>query len=113
MTCARAPSFDWIAESPIPLPPPEQFRFRSLAEMLGRVNDDAEWDRLILVGPVGDRDAALTLADLAAEAGRAARWCADAGIGPGDSVALLRLPGTSEVPLAARLLGLMAHGVRV
>jgi acyl-coenzyme A synthetase/AMP-(fatty) acid ligase len=67
----------------------------------------------VLVGATESEHLDVTMADLRVAALRAVTWCRQTGLGPGDSVTLVRLPRTSEVPLAVASLALMAAGIRV
>jgi acyl-coenzyme A synthetase/AMP-(fatty) acid ligase len=106
------PSFDWLLRSPIDLRPREQFRFATFAVML--VSEDPEEDsRPLLIGADQNGPLELTLADLRRAAARASCWLNEQGYLPGDSVLLVRLPHSSEVPLAAAVIALMSCGIRV
>ncbi len=104
--------FDWVLRSPLELPPPGQWRYATLAAML-RSQDPDEDQRPLLVGADHTGPLELSLADLRRVAGRAGAWCAEHGFAVGDSLLLARLPDTSEVPLAAAVVALMSHGLRV
>src|SRR5439155_26744369 len=58
------PDFDLVLRSPLELPPFSAFRFRSLAELLSAAGSPDEPDRPVIVGPVGDAERVVTLADL-------------------------------------------------
>lgn len=91
-----------------PLPPLDSWRARTFAELLSGADSRPA---LIGSGPWGD--VVLTRADLARYAAAADAWRQDAGYAVGDSVILVRLPGTDEARLAAALVGLLAAGLRV
>jgi acyl-coenzyme A synthetase/AMP-(fatty) acid ligase len=104
--------FDWFLRSPLDVPRREQFRFPTFAAML--TSDDPEEDnRPLLIGADQQGPLELTLADLRLTAKRAGQWCRAHNYLPGDSVLILRLPHSSEVPLAAAVIALMNHGIRV
>ncbi len=100
-------SFDHVVHAALDLPPP---RFRSLAELLFADGDPAA---VVLVGPVGHREVRVTLGDLRRAAHRAGAWVREAGLAAGDTVVLLRLPRTPEIPLAVAFLALAVQGLRV
>lgn len=75
--------------------------------------DPEEDGRPVLVGAEDRGALVVTLADLRGVAGRADRWRTEQGYAPGDSILLLRLPYSSEVPLAAAAVALMSRGLRV
>lgn len=109
-----APSndFDWLIRSSLELPPREQWRFLSFEAMLLELDPERDGRPLLFgadhAGPLG-----LSLADLRRTALRADQWCRQHRIAPGDSLLLVRLPYSSEVPLAAASLALMRLGLRV
>lgn len=104
--------FDWIRSSALELPPREQWRFASLRAMLA-LGDDEQDSRPLLLG--ADRTGALdlSLADLRRVAARADQWRRRQGYRRGDSLLLIRLPYSSEAPLAAAAVALMSLGLRV
>jgi acyl-coenzyme A synthetase/AMP-(fatty) acid ligase len=104
--------FDWLRRSPLDLSPREQFRFATFAAML-TADDPDEDSRPLLIGADHSGPLGLTLADLRRAATRACQWCNEQGYVAGDSVLLVRLPHSSEVPLAAAVIALMSCGLRV
>jgi len=105
--------FDWILRCPTPLPPVEEYRYGSLWEMLFAETDEPADELTLLVGATDSAPLRVTLANLRVAAIHARRWCRQEGFHPGDTLSLVRLPRTSEVPLAVALIALMAGGVRV
>jgi acetylornithine/succinyldiaminopimelate/putrescine aminotransferase/predicted amino acid dehydrogenase/acyl-coenzyme A synthetase/AMP-(fatty) acid ligase len=105
--------FDLVLRSPTELPEFNEYRFRSIAELVSTHHAPTEADRPVIVGPVGDAERVVVLADLHRAAAAAAGWARRYGFVAGDSVLLIRLPLTSEVPGAVALFGLMAAGLRV
>ncbi|MAE70287.1 MAG: hypothetical protein CME06_07430, partial [Gemmatimonadetes bacterium] len=103
---------DLILDSTIAAPsaPP---RFATISELLDTPEPEEIATRPLLSGEIDDLDRSFDLPALRAIAGRTRVWLAEHHLGPGDTVALLRLPDASELPLAALLLGLLACGVRV
>jgi acyl-coenzyme A synthetase/AMP-(fatty) acid ligase len=105
--------FDWAVRSPVELPPPKQYRYRSIWEMLFRDDEIPADQQIVLVGATESEPLEVTMADLRVAAARAGKWCRQKGLEPGDSVTLVRFPRTSEVPLAVASIALMATGIRV
>jgi acyl-coenzyme A synthetase/AMP-(fatty) acid ligase len=104
--------FDWLLRSPLELPPLERWRFATLGAMLE--TDDAEQDRRpLLIGADRTGPLDITLADLRQAARRADEWRRRHAFAPSDSLLLVRLPHTSEAPLAAAVVALMSLGLRV
>jgi len=103
---------DWVLRSPIELPGWQRYRYRSIWEMLFSADAESA-DRTILMGAADSGPIDVRLADLQVAAIRARRWCLETGLRAGDTLTLVRLPRTSEVPLAAAMLALMASGIRV
>ena len=75
--------------------------------------DPEEDSRPLLIGADHTGPLEITLADLRLAAERAERWCSQQRFTAGDSVVLVRLPYSSEVPLAAAAIALMSCGIRV
>ena len=105
--------FDWILHCPTRLPPVEEYRYGSLWEMLFAETDESANELPVLVGATESGPLRVTLADLRAAAVHARRWCRRTGLHPGDTLSAVRLPRTSEVPLAVALIALTAVGIRV
>jgi acyl-coenzyme A synthetase/AMP-(fatty) acid ligase len=109
---ASAPSFDWLLRSPVELRSRERFRFATFAAML-QTSDPEQGSRPLLIGADHTGPLELTLADLRRAYARANQWCNEQRFSPGDSVLLVRLPHSSEVPLAAAVIALLSVGIRV
>ena len=105
--------FDWVRDSPFPVPEWDKFRFQSLREMLFDVADESECDRPVLVGVVGGQTVVVKLSDLQTAARHAAEWCAGQKITAGERIAILRLPYASELLIAVNAIALMANGISV
>jgi acyl-coenzyme A synthetase/AMP-(fatty) acid ligase len=105
--------FDLILRSPIPLPPVEEYRYGSFWEMLFSATDEPADELAVLVGATESGPLRVTLADLRIAAIHARQWCDRTGLQRGDTLLAVRLPRTSEVPLAVALIALMAAGIRV
>jgi acyl-coenzyme A synthetase/AMP-(fatty) acid ligase len=104
--------FDWHCRSPLELPPREKFRFPTLTAMLQSA--DADEDNCpLLIGADHTANFEITLAYLRRAAFRANEWCRKQGFRPDDSLLLVRLPYSSEIPLAVAAIALMSVGVRV
>ena len=73
----------------------------------------AEDDRPLLLGANSAGPLELSLRDLRRASGRAGAWCAEQDFRQGDSLLLVRLPHSSEIPLAAAAIALMTQAVRV
>lgn len=109
---ATEEDFDWQLHSPLNLPSRDKWRFRTLGAMLE--SDDTDLDsQSLLIGADHTGPLELTLADLRRVARRADQWCEQQGIIRGDSLLLVRLPHSSELPLAAAVVALMSLGFRV
>lgn len=107
-----ADAFDWLRRSPIELPSRNQFRYATFAAMV-QPSDPEEGARPILIGADRAGPLEVTLAGLRWAAVEAQQWCRKFDIAPGDSLLLVRLPHSSEVPLATAVIALMTVGVRV
>ncbi|NQU23195.1 MAG: acyl--CoA ligase, partial [Candidatus Nealsonbacteria bacterium] len=105
--------FDWILRCPTRLPPVQEYRYGSLWEMLFAETDEPADELAVLVGATESGPLRVTLADLRAAAVHAQRWCRQTGLRPGDTLSMVRLPRTSEVPIAVALIALTAVGIRV
>ena len=104
--------FDWVLRSPLELPPPEEWRFRSLSAMLQE--DDPQLDkRPLLIGADHTGSLEVSLAVIRHATLQAQEWCEQQGHAPDDSLLLVRLPHSSEVPLATAAIALMSLGIRV
>ncbi|MAT69865.1 MAG: hypothetical protein CMJ58_10110 [Planctomycetaceae bacterium] len=104
--------FDWICRSPLGLPPSDQWRFGTLAAMLSAEQPEDD-ERPVLLGADHTGPLDITLADVRRAAQRADAWRAEQGLQAGDSVLLVRLPHSSEAPLAVAAVALMSLGLRV
>ena len=104
--------FDWVLRSPNDIPAEDQWRYRSLAAML--LEDDPKRDsRSVFIGADHTGSLDVTLAGLRNAAAQASQWCQEQGFVAGDSLLLVRLPHSSEVPLATAAVALMSLGLRV
>ena len=81
--------------------------------MLDAPTDPDEDSAHCLIGADHTGPLELTLADLRRAAARANHWCRQQASRPGDSVLLVRLPHSSEVPARRRVIALMSVGIRV
>jgi acyl-coenzyme A synthetase/AMP-(fatty) acid ligase len=104
--------FDWLLRSAMKLPPADQWRYRSLSAMLEPTSPE-ENSCPLLIGADHTGPLEVTLSDLRRAAARADRWRQQHGLTSGDSLLLVRLPYSSEVPLAAAAIALMSLGLRV
>jgi acyl-coenzyme A synthetase/AMP-(fatty) acid ligase len=104
--------FDWHRRSPVELPPRDKFRYPTLSAMLQSANADED-RRPLLIGADHTGNLEIALADLRRAAFRANEWCRQQGFQPGDSLLLVRLPHSSEIPLAVATIALMSAGIRV
>jgi acyl-coenzyme A synthetase/AMP-(fatty) acid ligase len=104
--------FDWQRRSPVELPPRDMFRYPTLSAML-RSADVDEDRRTLLIGADHAGNLEITLADLRRAAILANEWCRQQGFRPSDSLLLVRLPHSSEIPLAVATIALMSAGIRV
>lgn len=104
--------FDWQISSPLKIPPQQEWRFQSIAEMLTPANQQ-EANQPVFLGADKNGSLNLSLHQLQRAAANALAWCKQQGISAGDSMLLLRAPQSSEVPLAATALALMSLGIRV
>ncbi len=104
--------FDWMLSAPMDLPPHEQWRYRSLAAMLHEEHQERA-ERPLLLGANRSGPLEVTLAHLRHAVHAAHAWSEQLGLVPGDSILLLRLPYSSEVPLAVAVLALMSLKFRV
>ncbi len=76
--------------------------------------EEAEVDRRpLLIGADHHGPLEVSLAGLRAATAMANDWCNELGYGAGDSLLLVRLPHSSEVPLATAAIALMSLGLRV
>ncbi len=104
--------FDWWLRSPLGIPPVEKWRYTSLGEML-EADDPQQDHQPLLVGADRNGPLEVSLADLRRASERAEHWCREHGFHPGDSLLLVRLSYSSEIPLAVAVLALMSLGIRV
>lgn len=104
--------FGWLLHSELKLPPQEDWRFQSLAAML-IAEDEEVGSRPLLIGADHTGPLEVSLAALRSAAAQAERWTLQQGFGAGDSLLLVRLPHSSEVPLATAAIALMSSGLRV
>jgi acyl-coenzyme A synthetase/AMP-(fatty) acid ligase len=109
---AAIENFDWLLRSPVELPPLDRWRYATF-EMMLKESDPEKDRRPLLIGANQAGPLELTLADLRRAADRAEEWRQQQGLAPGDSLLLVRLPHSSEVPLAAAVIALMSLGLRV
>ncbi len=101
-----------MLRSRLELPPRAEWRFPSMAAMLNE--DDADVDRRpLLIGADHNGPLEVSLAGLRSAAEMANDWRSEAGYSSGDSLLLVRLPHSSEVPLATAAIALMSVGLRV
>ena len=83
----------------------------NLADLLFRVPHPAA--RPVVLGTLGDTFAAISLGQLRHAVARLVATLDDRGLSPGDTVALLRLPATSEAVVATAYAACTAAGLRV
>jgi len=105
--------FDWIRHSDFPDPNWDDFRFKSLLELVGFASDESDVSRPILIGIVDGQQSIVRLADLQAAVQSAERWRLQQKLVCGSRVMLVRLPYCSELIIAVNALALMAIGVSV
>ncbi len=105
--------FDWIRHSDFPDPNWNDFRYKTLLEMMGFGNHEADADRPILIGMVDGQQSIVRLADLQTAIRLAGRWREQQNLSVGSRVMLVRLPYSSELVIAVNALALMAIGVSV
>ena len=99
-----------LIEAPHPAPPPT---IGSFAELLFHDRDPGDDQAEVLLGTIGTRLTRITLGQLRHAAIAIIDRMAEAGIAPGDTVCLLRLPRTSETLIAVAYVALSAWGLRV
>jgi len=105
------PLFDEILVSRLPLP--EIPAASSLAELIfGRRDAECDQDPIFL-GHIDDRPVDVSLRTLRHAVLELSEAIAARGLAPGDTVCLVRLPCTSETPVAAMYAALSACGIRV
>ena len=102
----------WIRHAAVDVPPVEQCRYQTFRAMLDS-STGHEATRPVLVGADERGPLIVTLGDLGRVALRADHWRRALCYAQGDSILLLRLPYSSEVPLAAAAVALMSLGLRV
>ena len=101
--------FARVIESRQPAPALEGLRWSSFYELLfgGESTGD------ILVGELDGTELSLGVEELRRSYGQVCDWADAQGIEPGETIALIRLEGASELPLAVAALAMMAAGYRV
>ncbi|RLB63478.1 MAG: hypothetical protein DRI90_06765 [Deltaproteobacteria bacterium] len=104
------PAFEEILSSQVALPGEQ--RYRNLAELLFTPRPQEKDDRPILMGTLDSGSVEVSLRQLRHAAVELIAELARRGIGPGDTVALVRLPHTSDVLVALSCVALSVWGVR-
>ena len=102
--------FDVVIDSDRPAPGEENLRWKSFADLIFEAEDASS---IILTGDVDGREKAINIGELQNLCAQLAHWTERRGINSGDTVALVRLDGATELPLAAATLAMMALGIRV
>ncbi|BBM85541.1 aminotransferase class III-fold pyridoxal phosphate-dependent enzyme [Candidatus Uabimicrobium amorphum] len=101
--------FDVVLSSPKSLP--QDSKYNSIIDMIFSTPNSENTS--IIVGANAVHDNPIHLHDIQNAVYRTYNWCRAKQIHPGDTVAILHFPHTSEIPLAMCLLAFLACRVRV